>query len=299
MLNIERALGNDRLLRSLTGLNRKAFEELCQVFAVAYQEEVERETKPRKRAKGGGRKARLRSIEAKLFFILFYFKCYPTFDVLSFLFELERGRSNRWVHRLQRILERALGKKMVLPERKIESIAQFLEQFPDVKELIIDGTERPVQRPKDAQKQKDCYSGKKKRHTRKHITGSTRKKRIILLTKARGGKVHDKRQLDEAEVVENIPDEVSIEGDLGFQGLHKEFVNIHLPHKKPKGKELSEQQKQENKEFSRQRVVCEHAHAGMKRYNAVSAIYRNRVPDFDDRLMLTAAGLWNFYLEAA
>ena len=119
-----------------------------------------------------------------------------------------------------------------------------------------------------------------------------------MLTKARAGKIHDKRQLDEENLVSKIPDEVSVEGDLGFQGLQNEFVNIHLPHKKPKGQELSEQQKQENKEFSRQRVVCEHAHAGMKRYNAVSAVYRNRVPDFDDHLMLTAAGLWNFYLEA-
>lgn len=299
MLNIDRVLENDRLLRSVTGLNRKAFEQLCAAFETAYQEAVERETKVRKRARGGGRKARLWSIEAKVLFILFYFKCYPTFDVLGVLFDLERGRSNRWVHRLQAILETVLGQKMVLPERKIESIEQFLERFPDVKEVIIDGTERRVQRPKDADKQKDCYSGKKKGHTRKHITGSTRKKRIILLTQARGGKIHDKRQLDEAEVVENIPDQVSIEGDLGFQGLQNEFVNIRLPHKKPKGKELSELQKQENQEFSRQRVVCEHAHAGMKRYQAVSAIYRNRVPDFDDRLMLTAAGLWNFYLEAA
>jgi hypothetical protein len=72
-----------------------------------------------------------------------------------------------------------------------------------------------------------------------------------------------------------------------------------LPHKKPRGKALSEQQKQENQEFSRQRVVCEHVHAGMKRYRAVAEIYRNRVPEFDDHLMLTAAGLWNFYLEAA
>jgi hypothetical protein len=38
--------------------------------------------------------------------------------------------------------------------------------------------------------------------------------------------------------------------DLGFQGLQNEFVNIHLPHKKPTGKELSEEQKQQNKEFS-------------------------------------------------
>lgn len=47
------------------------------------------------------------------------------------------------------------------------------------------------------------------------------------------------------------------------------------------------------------RVVCEHAHAGIKRYGAVAAVYRNRMPDFDDHLMLTAAGLCNFYLEAA
>ncbi|PZO50566.1 MAG: transposase, partial [Phormidesmis priestleyi] len=27
--------------------------------------------------------------------------------------------------------------------------------------------------------------------------------------------------------------------------------------------------------------------------------YRNRVTNFDDRLMLNATGLWNFYLDAA
>jgi hypothetical protein len=282
----------------LTGLNRKAFDELCEVFGAVYEELERQDTKPRKRARGGGRKARLRNIEDKLFFILFYFKAYPTFDILGWLFDLERGRANRWMHRLQSVLETALGRKMVLPERKIDSIEQFLERFPEVTEVIIDGTERPVQRPQDKDNRKAHYSGKKKRFTRKHITGTTRKKRVIVLTQARAGKIHDKRQLDEADLVGNIPDEVPVEGDLGFQGLQNEFVNIRLPHKKPKGQELSEQQKQENKDFSRQRVVCEHAHAGMKRYNAVSDIYRNRVPDFDDHLMLTAAGLWNFYLEA-
>lgn len=89
------------------------------------------------------------------------------------------------------------------------------------------------------------------------------------------------------------------EGDLGFQGLQNDYANIHLPHKKPKGKELSAQQKEENQEFSSQRVKCEHAHAGIKRYNSVTDVYRNRVPDFDDLLMLIAAGLWNFYLDVA
>jgi len=135
MLNIKRAVENERLLRALTGLNRKGFEELCKLFSVAYEEWVERESFPRQRARGGGRKARLRRMEEKLFFILFYFKCYPTFDVLGFLFNLERGRANRWVHRLQPILEATLGKKMMLPERKIESSEQFVARFPGVREV--------------------------------------------------------------------------------------------------------------------------------------------------------------------
>lgn len=289
----------ERLLRALTGLNRKAFDELCEVFDAVYQTQRQSERKQRQRAIGGGRKARLATVQAKLFFILFYFKCYPTFDVLGILFDLERGRANRWVHRLQPVLETALDKKMVLPQRKLESIEQFLERFPDVQEVIVDGTERPVQRPQDTEQQKAHYSGKKKRHTRKHITVSSRKKRVLILSRARPGTVHDKRQLDEAGIVEFIPDAVMIEGDLGFQGLQNEFVNIRLPHKKPRGKALSAEQRQENRELSRQRVVCEHAHAGIKRYQSVATVYRNRTPDFDDRLMLTAAGLWNFYLDAA
>jgi hypothetical protein len=293
MLNLERILQNDRLLRAMTGLNRKAFEKLLPSFSEAYRQSQNKPEVERKRAPGGGRKATLRTSGDKLFYILLYCKSYPTFDLMSVLFGFDRSCAWDWVHGLLPVLEQALGYKQALPERKVHSLEEFLERFPDVKQVIFDGTERPVQRPQDSERQKEHYSGKKKRHTRKHITGSTRKKLIIILTKARAGKVHDKRQLDEEDLVGNIPDEVAIEGDLGFQGLQNEFDNVHLPHKKPKGKELSEQQKQENREFSRQRVKCEHTHAGIKRYRAVTDVYRNRVPDFDDRLMLNAAGLWN------
>lgn len=299
MLNLERIFKQERLLRAMTGLNQKAFEALLPSFAQAYEQSRLKPNDERQRAVGGGRKATLRTSREKLFYILLYCKCYPTFDLLSVLFSFDRSCAWDWVHGLLPVLEETLGHKQALPERKLHSIEEFLERFPDVKVVILDGTERPVQRPKDPEQQKEHYSGKKKRHTRKHITGSTRKKRVILLTPARGGRIHDKRQLDEADLVEHIPDPVAIEGDLGFQGLQNEFENVHLPHKKPKGKELTQQQKQENREFSRQRVVCEHAHAGIKHYRAVTDVYRNRVPDFDDRLMLNAAGLWNFYLDAA
>lgn len=297
MLNIERALNNDRLLRSLTGLNRKAFDTLLVDFDTAYQKTLR--DKPRKRAVGGGRKAQLQTSKSKLFFILFYFKCYPTFDVAGLVFDFDRAQAHEWMHRLQGILEQVLGEKMVLPERKIRSMAEFVERFPDVTTLKIDGTERPTARPKDPEQQKENYSGKKKRHTRKHIAGVDQKKRVVVLSKAREGKLHDKRFHTEDNIAEHIPNEIPIEVDLGFLGLQNEYVNIKIPHKKPRGGELTEQQKAENRELSRSRVLCENAFAGVKRYRAVSEIYRNRKKDFDDHLMLTSAGLWNFYLEAA
>ena len=80
-----------------------------------------------------------------------------------------------------------------------------------------------------AKSKKRITQAKRSVHTRKHITGTTRDKRVIILTPAKPGKVHDMRQLREETLVDNIPDEVAIEGDLGFQGLHNDFVNVYPP----------------------------------------------------------------------
>jgi len=299
MLNLERALNQDRLLRALTGLNRKAFDALLPSFEQAYEASRIAAKPQRQRAIGGGRKARLASSQAKLFYILFYFKCYPTFDLAGILFELDRSQTHEWMHQLQPVLEAALGKKMALPERKLHSVEAFLETFPGVERVMIDGTERPIARPQDPKAQKLNYSGKKRRHTRKHLAAVDQRKRILVLSKAREGKLHDKKFHDEEDIAGSIPEEIPIELDLGFLGVDKQYQNIHLPHKKPRGGALTEAQKAHNRALSASRVVCENAFAGVKRYGAVSAIYRNRVEEFDDRLMLTAAGLWNFYLMAA
>ena len=298
MLDIKRALNNDRLMRALTGLNLTAFNHLLPSFQAAY-EAAHPVSKRRKRAVGGGRKSTLKRMSEKLFFVLFYFICYPTFDLAGLLFDVDRSQSNRWLHKLQPILEAALGREMVLPERQVNSMAEFVERFPAVERVILDGVERPIQRPQDNERQRRTYSGKKKRNTRKQIGACDQNKRILVLTPTHDGKFHDKCLLDCSILVEHIPDEIPIQVDLGFKGLEEEYENIHLPHKKPRGGQLSEVQKEENKAFNGERVVVEHAFSGIKRYSAASDIYRNRKQDFDDRLMLTAAGLWNFYLEAA
>ena len=299
MLNIGRILTQDRLLRATTGMNRKAFESLLEKFEQVYCGEADKREKPRSRKRGRGRKARLQSIKEKLFYILFYFKCYPTFDLAAVLFDFDRSQANRWVHRLQPILERVLGEKKVLPLRKLHSIEEFLEYFPTVKEVIVDGTERPISRPKDGEKQKENYSGKKKRCTRKNLAASSKDKSILVLSPTTSGKSHDKKIQDIEDIIGGIPDEIPVLVDSGFQGVQKQYVNIRLPHKKPRGGDLTAEQKQENRELAKERVVCENAFAGVKRYHAVSDIYRNRVSDFDDKLILTACGLWNFYLEVA
>ncbi|WP_226889916.1 transposase family protein [Nostoc sp. MG11] len=87
------------------------------------------------------------------------------------------------------------------------------------------------------------YSGKKKRHTRKHLAAVDETKRVLVLSCSREGKLHDKRFHDEDDIAGSVPDEIPIEVDLGFLGLQKKYDNIHLPHKKPRGGALSEVQK--------------------------------------------------------
>ena len=301
MLKLERIKKDERLLRAVTGLNFKALEVLKPAFDEALSKAPipRRSNQPRQRAMGAGRQPNLVTMEDKLIYVLFYFKCYPTFDLAGLLFDLDRSQANRWLHRLQAVLEAALGQEMALPKRKIRSMDEFIECFPELKRVILDGTERPIQRSKDKDKQKEDYSGKKKRHTRIHVGAVTPDKRLLIFTRAYPGKRHDKGVLNDEAWVHYIPDGVKIQGDLGFLGLQNEFVNVEIPHKKPKGEKLTDEQKEENRALASERVVCEHAFAGVKRYRIAAEVYRNRKEGFDDDSIFTAAGLWNFYLMAA
>jgi hypothetical protein len=150
MLNYAKINDRPRILQDLTGLTPTAFARLLPGFRQAYQaallaEEAQRET-PRQRQPGGGRKARLATNADKLVFILFYFKFYPTQQLLGSLFGLSQGQVNYWVHCLTPILNQALDDEKQLPANKTTDVAQILAVCSDL-EFIIDGAERPTQRP--------------------------------------------------------------------------------------------------------------------------------------------------------
>lgn len=92
--------------------------------------------------------------------------------------------------------------------------------------------------------------------------------------------------------------EVRVRVDLGFVGFAKDYSckELFIPHKKPKKKALTAEQKAENKVLAGERIVVEHSIAGLKRYRILSD--RLRLHDFDlyNQILGICAGLWNFRL---
>ena len=300
-MNFKRIFNNPRTLSALIGVTRKEFEDLLPTFekewALSKKRQHAREGSKRKI--GGGRKGFMPTIAEKLFFILLYCKCYPTYDFLSVLYDCNRSNACRRQFEMMALLEKSLKRKIVLPKRQIRNMEEFLRFFPEAKELFIDGTERPVQRPKDGKKQKENYSGKKKKHTRKNIVIADKKRRVRFLGKTVNGKDNDFAILKRQCSPDKMPKGVKKHVDSGFQGWDKQFPGhtVSMPKKKSKYHPLTEHDKQRNKRKSRKRVLVENVLAGVKRLRIVADIFRNKRSGFDDTVMNVSCGLWNFHLE--
>jgi DDE superfamily endonuclease len=119
------------------------------------------------------------------------------------------------------LLEKALGRNIVMPKRKIHSMEELLEVCHDVKDLFIDGTERKTQRPKKGKLKTKRYSGKKKMHSRKNTIISDEKRKIIYVSPTKEGKIHDLRQLKKAGVLEHIPPDITLWLDKRYVGIKK------------------------------------------------------------------------------
>lgn len=287
---------DDRQAKAITGCTLAMLHELVPVFGQLFA--ARPRSYPYAHARtSGGRTGVLRTTEDKLVFILLFMKTYPTYDVLSAIFNLDRGPACRRVQQLLPVLEASLGRKIVLPERKITSVEEFYQKFPEARDVLIDGTERPVQKPKDAKKRQKVYSGKKKTTTRKHIVIATPNKKILVLGKSKTGRRHDKRIAERQQHFDTIPPNVTTWMDSGFLGADKLHPNVQICFKATKNHPLTKGQKQHNRIVSHFRIPVEHAIGGIKRMNAAADIWRNRIPGLDDHVMLISAGLWNFYLE--
>jgi hypothetical protein len=91
---------------------------------------------------------------------------------------------------------------------------------------------------------------------------------------------------------------------LGYLGMQSDYRSegIDIPTKKPRksrknpNPQLSAEPKAANIALSQVRILIEHAIGGMKRYNILVQVFRNRKVDFEDDAVGICAGLWNFAL---
>ena len=238
MLTYPKLKRNPRKCVALTGLTPQEFNALLPAFTRAYAEQYSAEKtmkgKPRKRQAGGGRKGVLQEAEQKLLFILVHQQTYPLQTLLGEVFELSQPRVNEWVHRLLPILKGALDELGVLPERDPAQFAQSELQHGERPELIIDGTERRRQRPKNPEKQAAAYSGKKKTQCEKNVViVQAKTKRVGFLSQTYVGKTHDKKMGDSEPLV--YPPETKLYKDTGFQGYEPAVPQTYQP-KKSRGR---------------------------------------------------------------
>jgi hypothetical protein len=87
--------------------------------------------------------------------------------------------------------------------------------------------------------------------------------------------------------------------DLGYKGFETDYLcnKTIIPHKKPRKIDLSQTQKDENKQKSKKRISVEHAIGGMKRYRFYSDRLRNHDFDLYNDVIEVCASLWNFNLK--
>jgi len=234
MLTYSELRSDRRRFLALTGLTPPGFESLLVAFARSYERgyPVDRTAagRLRQRRAGGGRTSVLHEPAQKLLFLLVYLKTYPLQLVLAELFGLSQPQVHHWLKRLLPILREALDDLGALPQREGPAFAGARPSRP----LIIDGTERRRQRPKNPEKQAAHYSGRKKIHCDKNVllveAGS---KRVEYLSGSHAGRVAEKGIADREGIT--YPPGTVLYKDSGCQGYEPAGAKTRQAKKKAGG----------------------------------------------------------------
>lgn len=104
MLDIDRALREEAVMRALAELKVRQFEELHKKFGAELLPHKLVAKPKRQRALGGGRWHTLKDSAGMLFSIQVYFKVYPTMAVAGFLFGVARSWICDGVHTYKEII---------------------------------------------------------------------------------------------------------------------------------------------------------------------------------------------------
>lgn len=278
--------------KRVLGIDYPQFLQLMDQAELAHaQRQGEREAqKIRVNAKGGGRKTIL-SVAEEVCLCLFYLRHYPTFEILGLQFGVSKTEANDTVHYWLSLL------RVLLPASLLEAVAsedsdyamvqEWLSQF----QLIVDSLEQARERPEDNQEQRSYFSGKKQQHTFKsQLVTLPGGKDIVDVTAGVKGPTSD-ISLFRSQEAKFAPGQ-GFDGDKAYVGAE----NVQTPHKKPRGGELTPEQKVQNKEFSStRRIFVEHVIRLLRIFRVTKERFRLH-PRTYEQIILTVCGLVRFRL---
>lgn len=312
MLTVARLRRKPKHFRSFTGLRIEEFDTLLKALEPVYSAvDRARKSRPnRQRAIGAGRRFEL-ALADRLLMTLMYMRLYTSESLLSYLFDLDRSSVNR--ERNLRMLP-ALSEVLPLPAReemgvvgpkrkvgasgkRIETLEELLQRFPELSEVLIDATEQPVPQPKDKQARRERYSGKHKEHTLKTQATATSKGVVLHATPCVPGGLHDQQVLRCSGVLYKLPPGMRVRMDKGYEGVEKinPEIQIEKPVKGYRNHRVTELGKVYNRMQSKLRIAVEHTFARLKRFRVLGGMYRGRVASYD-ACFGVVCGLNNFRL---
>ena len=288
--------GKPYVFRRLTTLSLEEFEILREKLEPAWRASEKKRLEARKnriRKVGQGRPYELGNFTNLLFVTVIYLRTHASVELLSLLMRVDKDAVRRPVLRILPLLQDRFIPDTPLSKgrKRINTLDELLKDFPELEDVIFDGSEFPIQRP--TRRQKQSYSGKKKRHTKKSVIALDKKTKLIIgVSPPRRGKIHDKKQLEKTGWDQKLPASIGRYGDLGYYGM--KGSHWHLPHKKPKGGMLTRWQKTLNKRFAKERIVVEHGIRGIKIFRRIGEVITSKSDELFSTTLLAVANLSNF-----
>lgn len=297
MLSYDRLSKKPLLFKSFTGLTLQEFDNIFQkeITKRYHKHEIKRlsKRKNREREIGAGRHFKLDLID-RFLMLLVYYRLYITYTLAGFLFDLDQSNVCRNMQKVESLIRQCVP----IPQ-KTYNITKRLKTFEEVEQYFpgfmafTDCTEQQIPKPEDKRRRKAYYSGKKKRHTVKTQLMVNDQGAMVHKLRHKKGRRHDYDIYKEGHPV--TPKEVVNVFDLGYLGVEKDFPEqkSSLPKKKKINLELSQEEKDYNKNHSRKRIVIEHTICKLKKYRIMSDIFRNKLRKYN-RVSDIVAGLVNY-----
>jgi hypothetical protein len=275
-----------KICKQLIGLSLTQLEQL--IFQVsAVDEKHKQETESRKfrvNQKGAGRPRNLTTDE-EICLTLFYLRQMPIFEVLGMMFEVSKTTANDVFHDWLPILQELLPSSLLEEWKKAIDDNEFCQELLTSYQLLVDSFEQPRERPEDDDEQKKFFSGKKREHTFKNQVISLPKgEDIVDVVVGERGPEADVNLLREQQ--KKLAKQQTFEGDKAYQGAER----TKTPHKKPPKKELTEAQKEKNKEIAKERIYIEHLIRIIKIFRIASERFRLKSSRYQ-QVILVICGL--------